>query len=125
MSSASSAAAEPDPTPTTARRSGRPWVAGQSGNPSGARAKPVDDIGRLCRKHARTAVAALVKQLASDDAQAAVEAARILIEHGFGAPMQHIALHAPTTISVTCHTADPEAARGNGGDGKTRTAWDA
>jgi hypothetical protein len=109
------------PHPNTARRHGpgRPFQPGTSGNPAGQRTKTVD-VGELARRYARRAVQALVRQLSSSDPQAAVAAAEVLLAHGYGDPIQHVALHVPR-ISIVCHASEPEPARPNG----EARAWDA
>ena len=86
--------------------------------------KGVVDVGALARRHARKAIAALVRQLGSTDPQASVTAAKTLLEFGHGQPLLPLALHAPTTISVVCRTSDPEAACSNGEAADT-ARWDA
>jgi hypothetical protein len=65
------------------------------------------DPGELARKHARRAIQALVRALNGSDTTAAVSAARTLLDVGYGAPVQPIALHAPA-IRIECHEAAPE-----------------
>lgn len=124
-SSTPAATADPQQPPHTARGHGpgKPFQKGRSGNAAGRSSKPVD-VGELARRYARRAIAALVRQLKSDDPQAVVNAARTLLEHGHGAALQQIALHVPR-ISILCSTNDPEADHADGEATKASRAWDA
>jgi hypothetical protein len=118
----SSPAAAPTESQQPPRRHGpgRPFEKGRSGNAAGRSTKP-PDIGELARRYARRAVQALVRQLGSNDAQAAVNAAQVLLAHGYGEPVQHHAMYVPR-ISIVC-TNEPEA-RANGADDQPGR-WDA
>jgi len=105
------------------RGPGRPFVKGQSGNPAGRASKP-PDVGALARKHAVAAIRALTAALTGPDAAASVAAAATLLEHGFGAPMQHVALYVPNLV-LECRDSAPEPARPNGSDREIELAWNA
>jgi hypothetical protein len=62
----------------------RPWRAGQSGNPGG---RP-KGLAALCREHTPEAVETLVRALRSDDERVAVTAASVLLDRGWGKPVQ-------------------------------------
>lgn len=74
----------------SARVVGRPFVKGQSGNPNGRPKAPVD-IAALARVHGPQCVAVVVDLLASTDERIRLAAATVLIERGFGKPVQPIA----------------------------------
>jgi hypothetical protein len=124
-SSPAAATTEPQQPPHTARRHGpgRPFEKGRSGNAAGRSTKP-PDLGELCRRYARRAVRALVRELNGSDPQAATRAAEILLSHAFGKPVQHHALYVPK-IAVECHAAEPASDGAYGEDAKPSRAWDA
>lgn len=64
-----------------------PWQKGQSGNPGG-RSQAQANIEKLARDCAPKAIKALVAAL--DDPKSAVQAAKVLLDRGFGMPAQQI-----------------------------------
>ncbi len=81
-------------SPATPRRlggaTGHGFMPGQSGNPKGRPKAPVD-IAALARVHGPQCVAVVVELLASSDERIRLAAATVLIERGFGKPVQPIA----------------------------------
>lgn len=64
-----------------------PFVKGQSGNPGGM-PKGIADIKAMAREHAGAAIAALAEAL--KDPKQRVAAATVLLDRGFGKPVQEI-----------------------------------
>jgi hypothetical protein len=84
--------------PQRRRGPGRPFPKGASGNPGG-RVKPGSlDIAALARSHAPEAIAALVRGLT--DPKHYVHAAQVLLERGFGRPVQPIIGNRPQSITL-------------------------
>lgn len=71
---------------------GRPFVKGQSGNPSG-RTKRDRKIAVLARSHGPDAIRRLAEiMLTSKDERAVIAAAQVLLERGYGKPRQDVTL---------------------------------
>lgn len=69
------------------RGAGRPFQAGQSGNPGG-RPKELGDVKALARAHTVEAIEKLVEWMRSDNAKASVTAANGLLDRGWGKAAQ-------------------------------------
>jgi hypothetical protein len=83
------------PTDTPPRRGGNPnWVKGVSGNPGG-RPKAIVEVQELARLETAASIRALVRVRDSADTPAAavVAAATVLLDRGWGKPMQSHELH--------------------------------
>lgn len=65
-----------------------PWKKGQSGNPAGY-PKKYAEIVKLARMHTEAAIQRLAETLDSPDERAAVLAAQILLERGWGKAREH------------------------------------
>lgn len=81
------------------------FVKGQSGNPLG-RPKEDADVKRLARRHTKDAIDRLAYWLQSDEARASVEAAKVLLDRGYGKPVQALsgADGEPLLPTVIVHT---------------------
>lgn len=67
-----------------------PWVKGQSGNPGGM-PKGVAEVAQLARQVAPEVIARLTKiALNSKNERAAIAAGEVLLERGFGKPIQPV-----------------------------------
>ena len=64
---------------------------GQSGNPGG-RPKAIRDVVALAREHALAAIKTLANLLKHKDARVQIEAARLILERGFGKAIQPVAI---------------------------------
>ena len=73
------------------------WQAGQSGNPGG-KPKGLNDVGALARVHTAAAIEALAKAL--NDPKTAVPAATVLLNRGWGQPLQKIEADAPSALAM-------------------------
>lgn len=81
--------AENSTSEASRRGPGRPFTPGQSGNPGG-RPKGVEEVQRLAREHTKDAITTLIgiaKSLKSP-AAARVSAATVLLDRGWGKPVQ-------------------------------------
>lgn len=68
---------------------GRPFKAGQSGNPNG-RPKIAGEIKALAREHAPTAFKRVLELLKSDDERVAFVAAQEILNRAYGKPTQYL-----------------------------------
>src|SRR5215204_2759649 len=64
---------------------------GQSGNPGG-RPKAIRDAVALAREHAPAAIKTLAKLLDHKDARVQIEAARLILERGYGRAIQPVSI---------------------------------
>lgn len=71
-------------TENSTKQRGRPFQKGKSGNPGG-RPGELGEFRELCRTHREKAIEGLLKAL-GDGGSAAVAAARVLLEYGYGKP---------------------------------------
>jgi hypothetical protein len=79
------------------------------------------DIGALARVHGVACIERLVRILDGPDAAAAVEAARELLDRGYGRPPQPLAFDAPgITVEVN---AGAESAAPHRSNGEGRASW--
>lgn len=77
-------------TPEDGRRTGAHlFQKGVSGNPGG-RKKGSTEIVMLAREHTTRAIERLAEIMESDDLSAAVKAATVLLERGYGKPAQEV-----------------------------------
>src|SRR4051812_18963976 len=74
-----------------------PWKKGQSGNPAGY-PKKYATIVKLARIHTEAAIQRLAEILDSPDERAAVTAAQILLERGWGKPREFADESEPTQM---------------------------
>ena len=72
-----------------------PFKPGRSGNPGGP-PKGRAEVNALARQHTAAAIEALVKSLG--DRRTRVQAARALLDRGWGKPMQAVELAAPDVV---------------------------
>ena len=68
---------------------GRPWRAGQSGNPQGRPPAPVD-IAAMAREHGPKCISVVAKLLEDPDAKIRLAAATALLDRGYGRPAQAV-----------------------------------
>lgn len=81
------------------------------------------DPGQLARKHTVACIKALARALTSPDVQAAVAAAEVLLNQGYGLPRQHLVLGLPR-LSLYLHAPPPDDTESARTNGEAR-AWDA
>jgi hypothetical protein len=75
------------------------------------------DIGALARVQGIAAIKRLVEILDGKDAAAAVEAAKALLDRGYGAPLQRVAFDGEgicVEVGTSGETAEPTVGRSNG-----------
>jgi len=86
-----------------------PWQKGQSGNPGG-RPKVVGEIRDLARQHTATAIDTLVQVCKSGESESArVAAAQVLLDRGWGRPLQMTELSAIGSGEITFRWSDGAA----------------
>lgn len=86
-----------------------PWQKGQSGNPGG-RPKVVGEIRDLARQHTATAIDTLVQVCKSGESESArVAAAQVLLDRGWGRPLQMTELSAIGSGEITFRWSDGQA----------------
>ena len=79
---------------------GKGWQRGQSGNPPPAdRSAPID-IAALAREHGPKCVGVVVELLDDPDSRIRLAAATVLIERGYGKPVQPLANDPDNPLSV-------------------------
>lgn len=74
---------------------GRPFAKGKSPNPGG-RPKGYAALRELCRQYTHDAVKVLTDALKSEDERLRVDAAKSLLDRGWGKPSSEIDLHITT-----------------------------
>ncbi len=101
------------PTENSGRNRGfgnlRPFKKGQSGNPGG-RPKGQTELRSLAREFTEEAIAKAVEWMRSDDAAASLGGIKILLERGWGKPVQEINAN-NTNINITLSDTIQRAAR--------------
>jgi len=80
-------ATEPEREKQPGGVTGRGFMPGQSGNPGG-RSAGQRELRDAAREHTEEAVETLVRWMRSNDATASVQAAKVLLERGWGRPPQ-------------------------------------
>jgi len=73
----------------SAKKVGRPFKKGESGNPTG-RPKVAVEVRDLAREHTEEAMATLVEALQDPDSRVRVAAANALLDRGHGKPVQSV-----------------------------------
>jgi hypothetical protein len=73
----------------------RPWRPGQTGNPSG---RP-RGLERLAREHTEAALNALVEALSDEDTRNRITAAGMILDRGWGKPVQELAGESPDGVT--------------------------
>jgi hypothetical protein len=90
----------PRPVSEVARGPGGHWLAGCSGNPKG-RLRSEHDLPELCREHTKEAVERLIQIMRADDDGRALGAIQILLDRGWGKPLQRLVDEtAPESLSM-------------------------
>jgi hypothetical protein len=83
-----------------------------------------DEIAALARSHSRAALQVLVEALDSPDPGERVAAAVALLNAGYGAPVQPIALDSTHGVTLEVHTVEAPGHRSaNGEDAEDGAAW--
>jgi hypothetical protein len=80
------------------------------------------DISAIARVHGVAAIKRLVEILDGTDVRASIEAARIILDRGYGAPSQPLVFDT-NGIAVEVSAGD-ERPRANGKDAGGHTAWE-
>lgn len=80
------------PTQRNKPPAGKRWQKGQSGNPSG-KPKGYAALRELCREYTHDAVKVLTDALVSADERLRVDAAKSLLDRGWGKPSSEIDIH--------------------------------
>lgn len=70
---------------------GKPFQKGQSGNPGGRPAIPLE-LKELARNHSRNAIERLAYWMDNDDAKISIMACNALLDRGWGKPEQAVEL---------------------------------
>jgi len=92
----------PRPVSEVARGPGGHWLAGCSGNPKG-RLRSEHDLPELCREHTKEAVERLIQIMRADDDGRALGAIQILLDRGWGKPLQRLVDESPAESLSMLH----------------------